>query len=58
MHQCRGSLLFPEGSIEQSTTMSFGGDIIAAVTGGTGSPQRGTPGRIRSSLNFTHRDVR
>lgn len=36
VHQCEGSLLFADGTIQLSTTTLLGGEIIAAVTGGTG----------------------
>ena len=46
MYRCDGSLLFPDGSIELSTTTSFGGDISAAVTSGTGR-YAGVAGQVR-----------
>ncbi len=36
MHHCEGGLLFPRASLELSTVTTLGGDIVAAVTGGTG----------------------
>lgn len=46
MHHCQGSLLFPDGSIELSTTTALGGDIFAAVAGGTGR-HAGVTGQAR-----------
>lgn len=36
MHHCEGSLLFAQASLELSAVTALGGDIVAAVTGGTG----------------------
>lgn len=46
MYQCQGSLLFPNGTIELSTTTFLGEEIVAAVTGGTGQ-HAGANGQAR-----------